>query len=92
MAVYQGVVKGNVVVLPENAHVPDGTTVEVRVAEPQQAEATSEEQEILFQQHLVEIGLMTEVRKPGSRAPSSDFTPIKVSGKPLSEMVIEERR
>jgi hypothetical protein len=97
MAVYHGVVKGNVVVLSEDAQLPDGTSVEVRVAEPQQEEtvpdeATADDPEMLFMQRLLEAGVISEIKPRGSRSPVTDRTPIKVKGKPLSEIVIEERR
>ena len=117
MAVYQGVVKGNVVVLPQDVELPEGTAVEVRVAGLQQAEPLPEEQpdpsaastalpmagqqeeltpeeqqEMLFQQHLVEMGLMTEIKPPRSRSPVTERRLVRVEGKPLSETVIEERR
>jgi hypothetical protein len=34
MTTYKGIVKDNVVVLPEGAHLPDGLDVEVRLLEP----------------------------------------------------------
>jgi hypothetical protein len=45
-----------------------------------------------FKQRLVELGLIKEIKNP----PASYFTkrpkPIEVKGKPLSEVIIEERR
>jgi hypothetical protein len=91
MAVYHGVVKGNTVVLPEDARLPDGTPVEVRVVEPQE-DASDEELEMLFLERLLEVGMISEIKPRGSRSPADDFTPIEVKGRPLSEIVIEERR
>lgn len=44
-----------------------------------------------FKQKLLEEGLLTEI-KDVTRLPKDDWVPIKVRGKPLSEIIIEERR
>jgi hypothetical protein len=51
-------------------------------------EAAAEER---FKQRLLEKGLLKEIKRPPYEA-KGDRTPIKVKGKPLSEMIIEERR
>ena len=85
-----GVVKGDVVILPEDANLPDGLTVEIRPVEPdpQQSDAAEEQ----FLQRLLELGLLTEIKRPPRIPPEGDRTPIQVEGTPLSEMIIQERR
>lgn len=56
-------------------------------AEPQTA--ISEEE---FQAHLLKAGIISELPKPLADRQTSDFQPIAVQGKPLSETIIEERR
>jgi len=58
----------------------------------QQGILTEREREALAMQRLVEKGLLSEVRPATSIARERNFTPIEVRGKPLSEMIIEERR
>lgn len=86
-----GVVRGNVVVLPESVDLPDGSAVEVRVLTTDY-ERVDDEAETRFKQRLVELGLLTTIRTPAPIPPEADRTPIQVRGKPLSEIIIEERR
>lgn len=97
MIIYQGRVKDNVVVLPDGARLPDGTAVEVRVAEPQPRGASAEEAPLddparRFEERLLEAGLISEIKPRGSRSPVTERRLIRVEGKPLSEIVIEDRR
>lgn len=55
----------------------------------QQKPAMSEEE---FQAHLLEAGIISDLPKPLAERQASDFLPITVQGKPLSETIIEERR
>jgi len=41
---------------------------------------------------LLEAGLITEIKPVLSDPDEDDFIPIEVSGKPVSETIIEERR
>ena len=101
MAVYHGIVKDNVILLPEEVHLQDGTEVEVTIVpttingqvsvlrpSPQSLEAAEE----AFKQPLLEKGLLLEIKRPSRTDPEGDRTPIKVKGKPMSRMVIEDRR
>ncbi|GEM_PF-5185795 len=54
------------------------------------AQIPDQERERLYRQLLKERGLMSKVDRPSSRP--RDHHPIRVSGKPLSEMIVEERR
>ena len=44
-----------------------------------------------FKLRLLEIGLLRDVRER-SEAPEEERIPIQVKGKPLSQMILEERR
>ena len=58
-----------------------------------QTEAPPAMTEEEFQAHLLREGLISELPKPLSeRDEKRDFIPIKVTGAPLSETIIEERR
>jgi hypothetical protein len=96
MAVYQGIVKDNVVLLPEEAHLQDGTQVEVKVVSAAIREHRSPESletaEEAFEQGLLEKGLILEIKRPSLTESKGDRRPIKVKGKPMSQMVIEDRR
>jgi len=45
-----------------------------------------------FDQHLVELGLMTHIPNTGAYVDDPDDEPIPIRGEPLSETVIRERR
>ena len=92
MSAIYGVVRGKVVVLPEDVTLPDGSTVEVRVVSPDRTRADEAQAEEQFKRKLVELGLLAQVRTPAPIPPDVDRTPIEVTGKPLSKMLIEERR
>ena len=96
MRVYRGVVRDNAVLLPEGVELADGQHVEIRVVtngEPARGDDPDQidpEEEI--RRHLFEIGLLSEIKRPSRMEPPGDRRPIKVRGKPISEMIIEERR
>ncbi len=50
-----------------------------------------EEREEQFKQKLLELGIIKEIKRPRN-APQEARTPIKVKGKPISQIIIEERR
>ena len=87
MRVYEGIVKDRVVLLPEDVHLDEGLRVEIRIRETGQ-----DSPEELFKKHLVEVGLLEEIKKPSSPLADQDRTPIQVKGKPLSEQIMEDRR
>lgn len=91
MTVYSGVVKDNVIVLPEGVQLEDGTEVEVRPLSPKPG-SPEEAQERAFEEKLLEAGLLTEIKTPPRSAPKGDRTLIKAEGEPLSQMIIRERR
>ena len=92
MVIYRGVVKDGVVVLPDDADLPDGQQVEVRIV-PVSPEGTwDDERERRFVLHLREAGYLSSPEGPAPDQAEDDFAPIEVSGIPLSQMIIEERR
>ncbi len=97
MPTYHGTVKGGRIVLPEGVALADGQHVEVRVSkapnvstEDQHSEPVDVEEEV--RRRLLEAGLLTEIRRPGWTTADDDWSPIEVQGKPVSEIIIEERR
>lgn len=90
MSVYYGTIQGNTIVLPREVRLTDGLTVQVRVW-PLQRPVTSQQvtSEIQFKQKLLELGLLNDLKTP---SPLEEAPFVQVSGKPLSEMIIEERR
>lgn len=80
----KGIYDGKRVVLLEPLPVPPHTSVEVLVAE----EALDLEQ--VYWQQLVEQGLISEVRS--LLTDEEPFSPVHPTGKPVSEIIIEERR
>jgi hypothetical protein len=96
MPTYPGTVKGGRIVLPEGVALADGQHVEVRVipsGDPVVADGVNEaDREDEIQRHLFEIGLLNEIKRPGPAEPPGDRRPINVRGRPISEMIIEERR
>jgi hypothetical protein len=93
MSVYHGTVIGNTVKLPKEVVLTDGLRVEIRVpsapSSPPRGTLTTEEQ---FQQRLLTLGLITEIHRPSPTVPLIAPVLVQVKGKPLSEMIIEERR
>src|SRR2546423_10393606 len=56
------------------------------------ANASSPPTEDEFEQHLFNLGLLSEVKPPaGDRLPHESWKPVEIKGKPLSETIIEER-
>lgn len=92
MTVYHGIVKGNLVVLPEGVHLEDGLRVEVKTLSQDDALTEEEQREEQFRERLVAIGLLRENKRVSRQSLEGDRTPIQVKGKPLSQTIIEERR
>ena len=80
----KGVYDGERVILLEPVTMPPDTKVEVLIPE------VNGESEQSYWQRLVELGLVSEVRR---RSPTEKpFTPIQVLGIPVSQTIIDERR
>ena len=67
-------------------NLPDNTRVRVQIIPTEDILAESR-----YKQHLIELGLLREIRIPLADS-GEDRTPIEVKGKPLSQAIIEERR
>ena len=68
-------------------------TVENFVDRLRPPDAQSErELEALLEQRLFAMGLLSEIKPPIDLSSYQDFDPIENKGKPLSEVIIEERR
>jgi hypothetical protein len=90
--IYRGVVKDGVVVLLDGDDLPDGSAVEVHVI-ASDADATPRARiPDAVKAEMLARGLVLEFKEPPLIAPEGDRTPVQVAGKPLSEMIIEERR
>ena len=80
----KGVYDGQNVVLLEPVSMAPNTAVEVLVPEQ------DEDKEQAYWQLLLDQGLIKEVRpRPVDETP---FTPVQVTGEPLSQTIIDERR
>ncbi len=91
MRIYHGVVKGNAVMLPEDVDLEEGLPVEVRIPSTQVQNPDLGHPEGRFKQQLQMRGLIQEIRSHPDET-EYDRMPIQVRGKPLSEIIIEERR
>lgn len=93
MAPYDGVVRDNVVVLPDDVRLPDGTPVE---APPRVGGARDDDDSAAVDAELRAAGLLDETPDDldvGAAATGrDDFEPVPFIGGPLSEQIIEERR
>ena len=76
----KGIYDGTKIVLLEPVSLLPNTPVEVLIPEQEQA----------YWQQLIELGLVKEVRTPPIEDQS--FTPVRVTGDPISQTIIEERR
>jgi hypothetical protein len=97
MKTYRGTVRGKVVVLSEEVDLHDGQEVEVRAVAADErpagmAQLDNVDPEEAFLQHLLEIGLISEIKRRSPVEPPDRISPAKLPGKPLSEIVLEERR
>ena len=80
----KGIYDGTKIVLLEPVSLAPNTAVEVLIPE----QALDPEQ--LYWHKLMELKLITEIRPPSINDQS--FTPIRISGKPISQTIIEDRR
>lgn len=82
-----GVVKGNTIVLEGEVPLPDGARVTVTVAVE---EKSLEERRLELYKRLEAAGLITVPKTPPERIRRNK--PMNVKGKPLSQVILEERR
>lgn len=92
MPVYQGIVKDNAIVLPAEVHLDDGMVVEVHVPANAAVDNDLAAREAAFRQYLIETGRLIKPPESPRREELEIIEPIQVTGKPLSEMIIEDRR
>jgi hypothetical protein len=86
MAVYYGVVRNNVVILPDDVRLPDGAPVEVRPRV-----VNERDDSVIVDEELRAAGLLEDM--PAESTPdATPFEPVSYTGRPLSEQIIEERR
>ena len=86
MVIVEAVYQKGILKPLQHLNLPDNTRVRVQVIPTEEMLKESR-----FKQHLVELGLLREVRVPLDLL-EEDRTPIEVKGKPLSQAIIEERR
>ena len=79
-------------ILTSLRHLPPRARLRVIALALPEVERDLAAAEAQFQQKLVEMGLMTEIKTPLSSAKRNLPEPIEVSGTPLSEIIIVERR
>jgi hypothetical protein len=64
-----------------------------QLAEPDRDERTPEEKRAAVHRALVQAGLVRDVKRPPLDLKTyREFEPVPITGKPLSETIIEERR
>lgn len=89
---YRGVVQDGAVVLLDGDELPEGAAVEVRVITTDAENVPRARVPDAVKAEMLARGLVLEFKDPPMVAPEGDRTPIHVSGQPLSEMIIEDRR
>jgi hypothetical protein len=92
MTVYRGIVRGRTIELAEPTDLPDGTEVEVRPAPPPETETDRQQREQTFREQLLETGRIWSLPSQDERARLKNPTPVPITGAPLSETIIEDRR
>ena len=92
MLVVRGVVKGRTVLLPDSIQLTEGAEVEVRVRDERRKYTPSAPSGKAFKEKLIEIGLLKEWRLPREDKAMTVRIPAEVQGRPLSELIIAERR
>ena len=80
----KGVYDGTKVVLTGPLPLPPNSTVEVLILEP------STDREEIYWRQLLDLGLVKRIRPQPTEV--QEFTPAHVSGAPVSQTIIEERR
>ena len=83
----QGIYSGGAIELLEKVDVKEGTKVAVTFVEASKLSDDDEEMELL--QRWLEQGLIRSI--PDQEIDEEEFEPILVKGKPVSEIIIEDR-
>ena len=79
----KGIYHDKTITLLEPLALPTNTAVEVIIAEPKP------EAEQLYHQQLLDLGLIKE--RPEQPVDTTPYTPVEVSGPPLSQTIMERR-
>ena len=74
------------------ASVDEAMNEAARLLLRQQANAKKQVDKEAFHQHLIAIGLMSQLPDTESDYDDPDDQPIRIEGEPLSETIIRERR
>ena len=85
----KGMYNGVTVDLLEPVSIPVNTAVEVMIEGFQLSTSGEQRAEQTFLEHLLEIGMITHI--PSGEVDPTPFEPIVITGKPLSETIIEDR-
>ncbi len=80
----KGIYDGTHVILSEPLPIPPNSAVEVLILEP------STDVEVAYWQQLLSLGLIKRVHSQPTK--EHPFTPVQVTGAPISQTIIEERR
>lgn len=91
MTIYYGIVKGRTIVLSDPTQFEEGTVVEVRPITGR-GDGAELESDLQMQQALFQAGLVDTVSEPGDSPVAPDPLPLRISGPPVSETIIAERR
>lgn len=83
----QGIYRGGAIELLEKIDVREGTKATVTFVEAPYLSSDDEEMELL--QRWLEQGLISSI--PDQEINEEEFEPIQVLGKPISEIIIEDR-
>ena len=85
--IFQGIYREGAIELFEKVDVKEGTKATVIFVEESKLSPDDEEMELL--QRWLEQGLISSI--PNQDIDEEEFEPIKVLGKPVSEIIIEDR-
>jgi len=92
MSLHYGMVSGGAVALPKGIHLPEGLAVKILFHLPKRERADRPASEDTFKQKLWTAGLLAEIKPPAPLLPEGSRAPAWIKGKPLSEVILEERK
>jgi hypothetical protein len=91
MSVIYGIVKQNMIQLPEGIELHDGDQVEIRIRSTKRTSTKRQQAETLFKQRLLQLGVLSHLPTP-SASTRAEIDLVVIPGQPLSEQIIAERR
>ena len=86
MNIVEAIYQNGVLKPLQDLDLPDNARVRLQVILVEESLTESR-----FKQRLVELGLLREIKPPTDVPEGEDRTPIQVKGKPLSQVVMEDR-